>query len=406
MAADGQELQLFLTRRWWFGIMLTVWSTLFGSFGKLALKLAHNVEKKMSSLEDLQRRKKKRLRAKRHFALCFAFVAIGILNPCCEIAAYLFASQAMLVPFASLSIVWNAAFAPYLLGEKLTFRDMAGTFLIFCGCGVVAVAGNHRDQEFTFQFLMRRFCERDFIIYLACMFCALFSMAWIMIFRQDSRWWHRVACGCIGGVLGGNFFLVKCTTLLFELSVYDHSIWLDWRSYAIFAATIFCSLGGFILLNSALRQYPAVDIVPLYQCAIMIAGSSSALAFFQDWAGFKLWQCIVFPIGLALTMIGIPVLVRQGPPHSTSKSRLFFSHDHSPRSSCASEPELEDLWNQSPLDHSKEWNNKSPLASEQWNKNNSPLASKQDKHIIPVQHDVQGRRDYVIEHSSFQGYQA
>eukprot|EP00808_Paulinella_micropora_P018026 g47162.t1 len=285
VAKSNIDLQRYLTARWGLGVLLSVSASLFGTFGKIALKGVHNLSSRMAALSPCDPARH-RLQVQWYTGLSFAFVSILVVNPVCELSSFLFASQSLLVPFASLGIVWNVLFAPIVLGERLSQRDVLGTCMIMLGCTVVACSGNHGKQAYSFAFCLTRFQSTDFLIYLGCMITTTACMAIIILTCQKPDPWHRVSCGCIGGVVGGNFFLVKCTALLFEISAYDGSIWRDWRAYAIFAATAVATVGGLVLLNFALRQYPAVDVVPLYQSFLIIAGSASGAAFFKDWGHF------------------------------------------------------------------------------------------------------------------------
>ena len=107
----------------------------------------------------------RKLVQKRRAVVILSFVSIIIINPVCDIVAYAFASQAILVPLKSLSIVFNALLAPLLIHETLTKKDIKGTAVIVFGCTISTLSGSKTSAEYSWDGLMSNFSTTSMIVY-------------------------------------------------------------------------------------------------------------------------------------------------------------------------------------------------------------------------------------------------
>jgi EamA-like transporter family len=70
-----------------------------------------------------------------------------ILNPLCCVLAMRYASPSILAPFSGLTLVWIVAWSRCLIGEQPTPRQVSAAALIVLGEVVVAVFGDHTNDE-------------------------------------------------------------------------------------------------------------------------------------------------------------------------------------------------------------------------------------------------------------------
>ena len=100
---DGEDFDL-----WYVGVMLMVLSTFFGALGNIFIKQSFNVTERADADSSLTPA------ARRHARLVsWAFWLLGapvftiVLGSMINVAAFAFAAQSLLSPFAATTIVWN-----------------------------------------------------------------------------------------------------------------------------------------------------------------------------------------------------------------------------------------------------------------------------------------------------------
>ncbi|KAI9921244.1 hypothetical protein PsorP6_002122 [Peronosclerospora sorghi] len=131
---------------WVIGVTLSLTATLFGTLGKVLLKLSHTSSQTLS-------------------VKAAATVCVVLLNPVFDAMSYAYAAQSILAPMAGFSVVWNIVLSPYLLNEKLSTYDLRGTAVILVGCVLVGVSGSHDTPTHRSAELFRLFESRIFVEY-------------------------------------------------------------------------------------------------------------------------------------------------------------------------------------------------------------------------------------------------
>lgn len=279
---------------WYIGVLISSTASFMGTGGKLLLKYSHNVQD-ASDGESSKRSK---------IALWIGFACIFIFNPILDLVSYHFAEQSILSPLSALSILWATLFSPYFLQEKLTRRDMIGSALIIVGVVIVIVAGDHNSKEYSVRDVIDHYHSSSFVIYILIEASLFSAMIAHMVYGREGKL-KNVCYGLIGGVIGGNFYMVKCTVVLFG---HIADIWEHHETYFIFAGTIFCTVGGVAFLNKALKRDDAITVIPLYESALILNGSISAIAFWHAWDNFAKWQLALFPFGPLVSLGGVIIL--------------------------------------------------------------------------------------------------
>ena len=72
---------------------------------------------------------------------------MSVLNPLCCVLAMNYASPSILAPFSGLTLVWIILFSPMVNNEKPSSRQVLSCCFIICGEVIVAIFGDHTNDE-------------------------------------------------------------------------------------------------------------------------------------------------------------------------------------------------------------------------------------------------------------------
>ncbi|TDH70736.1 hypothetical protein CCR75_004969 [Bremia lactucae] len=287
---------------WIIGVSLSLTATLFGTLGKVLLKLAHTSPQALS-------------------VKAAATVCVFLLNPVFDALSYAYAAQSILAPMAGFSVVWNVVLSPYLLHEKVSSHDLKGSTIILFGCALVGVSGSHNTPTHHSAELFALFKSRIFIEYAFFVVCGAIVLTWMLSSYEKKSGWRRFAFGALSGLIGGNLFFLKASV---ELLAEGGAIWLKPETYAIFASTLVSAGGGIYVLDLGLREYDALYLVAIYQAFLILIGSISGVIFFHEISGiYSWWQLLLYPIGIITTVGGIIILSEK---HTGLRDVVFINN--------------------------------------------------------------------------------
>ena len=256
---DGADFDL-----WYVGVMLMVLSTLFGALGNVCIKQSFNVQASAdadSSLTPAARRRAK--------LVSWAFWLLGapvftiVLGSAIHVAAFAFAAQSLLSPFAATTIVWNTLLAPCCLRERLTRRDLAGTLVVVAGCVVAGASAPHSAATYTLDALLGLYAAPAFIAYAVAVAVVLGGAC---IGRATARPAVRRLCAsALPGVIVGNTnVLAKSLSELLaqcfahqppDFSAYRHA-----ASWLISLGALLLPLTNLYFLGRALEAFSASKV--------------------------------------------------------------------------------------------------------------------------------------------------
>jgi len=327
VSSESKKSLLFLA-----GIAFSVLGTLASGSGKMTMRFSHMMRERGRT--------------------CFHWILLGVsllfivgVGPGCDIVSYIYASQSILSPFAAMTIVWTALFAPCSLGEKLQKQDILGMLLVISGVIISSLTGNQDEQDVKYEDIVRNANKPGFWAFMIVNHSLMFSFFGIMFYTRnvrfkiqepgqpvrylvedkfdpdkeydakqradilfEQRWRNsllrRVAFCSAGGTMGGNQFMAKCFSSVISNKFQPPG---PSSGIALFAGVV--SGTEIFLLNKAMARYEATTVIPMYQSILIVFGSISAAAFWGDWDNFEVWQFVVFPIALVVVIIGIIVLV-------------------------------------------------------------------------------------------------
>lgn len=266
---------------------LSLTATLFGTLGKVLLKLAHTSTQALS-------------------VKVAAIVCVVLLNPVFDAMSYAYAAQSILAPMAGFSVVWNIILSPYLLNEKVSTHDVRGAAVILAGCVLVGISGSHDTPTHHSAELFALFRSRIFIEYAVFVFFCAMGLSWMACNFEKKSGWKRFAYGALSGLIGGNLFFLKASV---ELLAEGGAVWANPETYIIFLSALLSAGGGIYVLDLGLREYDALYLVAIYQAFLILIGSISGVIFFHEISGINSWwQLILYPSSIITTVGGIIVL--------------------------------------------------------------------------------------------------
>ncbi|KAG7387308.1 NIPA-like protein 3 [Phytophthora pseudosyringae] len=279
---------------WVIGVSLSLTATLFGTLGKVLLKLAHTSSQALS-------------------VKAAATVCVFLLNPVFDALSYAYAAQSILAPMAGFSVVWNIVLSPYLLNEKVSTHDVRGSAVILLGCMLVGISGSHVTPTHHSAELFALFQSRIFIEYAIFAVCTAVVLVWMICSYDKKSGWRRFAFGALSGLIGGNLFFLKASV---ELFAEGGAVWSNPETYVIVASALSTAGGGIYVLDLGLREYDALYLVAIYQAFLILIGSVSGVIFFHEISGMNSWwQLVIYPFSIVTTVGGIIVLSEKHTEH-------------------------------------------------------------------------------------------
>lgn len=260
---------------------------MIGSFSKIFLKKAHNIERDGGPLSLL--------RFNRGMGL------LGmIINPLVDLLAFAVGTTSVVSVTAGPSVLFNLMLAPLVLNERWSKLDVLGALVVTIGMVGVTLSANDDPPPITDYTQVY-----DLFVTSRFQFFALGFSIWgvlLLIFMTRGTFWSKLAWGALGGTVGGLFFLAKCFTTFFQFGI---TPWEHWQTYLISLGAVLSPLGGALLMNAALARYDAMYVVPTYQALLVLIGSSSGVIFFDEYSGMSTEDGVVFGLSVFATVLGI-----------------------------------------------------------------------------------------------------
>ncbi|CAK9054468.1 Probable magnesium transporter NIPA8 [Durusdinium trenchii] len=92
-----------------------------------------------------------------------SFIMMGLFPFPFDFFAYSFAAQSLVAPFAGLTLIMNQFFAPLILKEKIHRIDLYAAVIVFAGCTLTTVSGNHDSETYVLDDLLEFFRRTEFV---------------------------------------------------------------------------------------------------------------------------------------------------------------------------------------------------------------------------------------------------
>ena len=270
-------------------------------------------------------------------------LALVIVGSLFDFAALAFASQSLIAPLGSLTLVSNVFLAPLLLKEKLSRRDVVCTLVIVVGAALAVSCASHDDSTQSVSAMFSNFLRIQFIAYAALVVLSVVVLR-VITWKaaalrkrahtsreaakryQAGMKYHRFGYAAAAGIMGAQSVLfAKCTSTLFRTMIAGDGVMFVYPgTYGVLlglGVTIFFQIRW---LNSGLRLFPALYVVPVFQSFWILVSVISGMVFFQEYHGVldQPLQACGFCFGIFLTIGGVYVLSQKagqdGPQESAS----------------------------------------------------------------------------------------
>ena len=300
--------------RWLWGVFLAVGAAVISNLGLTLQKLSH--KRNLQSTSTHAEEHKSNYHKDPTWATGLGLVILGSVA---DLLALGFAAQSIVAPLGSLTLVSNVLLAPLFLGEQLDRRDLLATFAIVFGSAISVIFAAHEEIAYSVSDLFAFYLLPRFFVYavLVVLLCFVF-LYYIGIIEQNmgdsvkyasQRSYHRLLYSALSGVIGAQSVLfAKCFAELVVTGLMrqgNFGIFLYYQTYLVVIAMVTCILLQIKYMNSALLRFDSVTVVPIFQSFWILVSVIAGLVFFGEASNFSVYQAIMFPLGVLITLGGI-----------------------------------------------------------------------------------------------------
>jgi uncharacterized membrane protein len=298
---------------WVYGITLSVLASIFGGASKLAIRKSFLIENALDISAELavdSWKYESEIRANRRTAFWLrmsGMFGMTFLNPLCGVLAMNFASPSIVAPFSGLTLVWIVLFSDILIGEAPSCTQLVAASLIVIGEVVVAIYGDHtNDEEVTLVDVERSYREPAFIAYLVGVSVWMVVLCY-WITWSNSRSLTRFALGVAGGSLTGMQNFLKD-----GLTILKANEGLPWYSPMFLLLAVLTAFGGLLLLTACMKRHDVTYSSAMFVGAFVISASVMSAAHYHTFENLEnAVNYILYPVGLIILMIGVCILAHE-----------------------------------------------------------------------------------------------
>ncbi|KAL1919414.1 uncharacterized protein VTP21DRAFT_2107 [Calcarisporiella thermophila] len=302
------------------GVSVSLIASVMNALGLNLLKLDHVRNQQRS--EHLQRHECGR--PLWHIGL-YLYAASQIIG---STVALNFLRAQWVAPLGSASLIFNFIFARMLVGTRITRQDVIGTCVVIASVIVIVVVsgmgGDPQDEDISLENLKILFIRREFIIYFSVLnfltliaLCFSIYSSWLLnnekqrirvaLFRSMSlKRMKKIVGMCMAGVGGliasQTLLLAKSGVKLFVKTTQGSNQFTNALSWFIFGALIVTAVLQIYCLNTALKLYDSVAIVPMFFGSYTVMGMINSMIYLDQLSKTPGWI-------IALVMLGIGVLI-------------------------------------------------------------------------------------------------
>eukprot|EP00285_Hemiselmis_virescens_P013858 CAMPEP_0173401698 /NCGR_PEP_ID=MMETSP1356-20130122/51677_1 /TAXON_ID=77927 ORGANISM="Hemiselmis virescens, Strain PCC157" /NCGR_SAMPLE_ID=MMETSP1356 /ASSEMBLY_ACC=CAM_ASM_000847 /LENGTH=396 /DNA_ID=CAMNT_0014361897 /DNA_START=42 /DNA_END=1229 /DNA_ORIENTATION=+ len=310
------------TSTWVAGCLLFLVGSVVINFGQTVIRLSHIT----TTPHDAEGWK--RYKATLLWCGGLALFASGDLA---NLAGLNLAAQSLLEALGSVQFISNMVFSVTLLGERLKRRHVVSTALIVLGNVLIVAWGDHKSQKMTLTLVTRLVSSHVFLVYLAVVYSLALAIGLTEYFSRSTATaarragWGAALYAVSSAMVGANSVMViKALSGLVE--TYITSPEADRKPPTVrlvltLALTVVIAMAHIVFwltrLNSALRRYEALFIIPLLQVCWICFTVTSGGIFFGEFTSLSPRQILGFTGGVGVVILGVLVLIPAG-PHTPS----------------------------------------------------------------------------------------
>ncbi|EQC40965.1 hypothetical protein SDRG_02028 [Saprolegnia diclina VS20] len=255
--------------------------------------------------------------------LGFACVGLGSIA---DFAALTFAAQSVITPIGAFTLVANLGFAHYWLKEPLGSTDLAGTGLIVLGATAVTIFGSHESPKYSLDELIALSTRGSMVVY-AIAILGLVAFFHVVRMRSEQvlrkcgkaspeyralEKLHPLSYAGFAGIVGAqSVMFAKSSGELIQLSLQGRNQFNRVLTYVILAGLVLTISVQTHMLALGLKNFDALYMVPVFTCFFISFSVLGGAVYFNEFQAFTLYQWICFPLGVAITVVGVILLSRR-----------------------------------------------------------------------------------------------
>ena len=264
------------------------------------------------------------------------------------IIALTMAPQVIIASLDSLVMVYNAALAPYFLdNERFTKNDLKACLLVVSGVVFVVYFGPKTNKEYTGDELLEMLLQRSFLVF------TVFSLTTCAVLYGIIRYVKQTmgekyirdeqsVAGCLMAVAASTIpavlssYNLQLSKIVGELTSQSlnggENEFVHWPIYLFIFLLVSCNTVQVITLQTALANYSALLIVPIFQVQLtLLAIVNGGIYFseFENWGESGDGSWFWFSVGIIGCLAGIVILASRSmsdPIPHRSLNRQESSH--------------------------------------------------------------------------------
>ncbi|KAG2231096.1 hypothetical protein INT48_003465 [Thamnidium elegans] len=250
-------------------------------------------------------------------------------------------------PLGSVALIFNFIFAKLLVNTKITRKDVLGTCVVVASVIWIVVFGgmyNGDDQSISLESLKVKFMRPIFIIYFSALniiaFSGLIISIWSnwaisdetrksksQIFRNMNQKKMKHIVGLMFSIEGGllaseTLLLAKSGVKLFTLSIQSQvNQFNDNASRFILLALLVTAILQVYCLNTALKLYSSVVVVPVFYGTYTALGLVNTIIYLDEIGNYPPWAIALVFVGIGVLIYGVYLLSSKPDPAHLTEER-------------------------------------------------------------------------------------
>jgi len=260
---------------------------------------------------------------------------MSVLNPICCVLAMNYASPSILAPFSGLTLVWVILGSPLVNNEKPSSQQILACCLIISGEVIVAIFGDHtNDEDTTVEEVQASYEKPAFIFYFVGLMLYAIIMAYWINYSENSTL-RRFAWGCTSGAVTGAQNFLKDSLTIWKANAHQWCLMLF--PLMFFAAVT--AFGGLLLLTACMKRYDATYSAASFVGSFVVSASVMSAVHYNTFSQLNgVLNSVLYPFGIGILMVGVFLLVKessesdsendsinQGPPNDNNQEEV--NHD-------------------------------------------------------------------------------
>jgi uncharacterized membrane protein len=303
------------------GVALNLVGSVFINLGTNVVKLAHLQESGRTTKLD-------ELFVKLGWSTWSAGVATFVCGNIINFISFSFAAQSLLAALGSVQFVSNVLFSVTLLRERVTSRTLLATSLIVFGNFFIVGNSSKTSRSWTADELLELYSTPRYQSFVLVMVVIVLSLHWVYVSVTRAGYTYddcfRVipfSYAAVSAIIGSqSVLLAKSTSELVRSTLQGQDQFTRPFSYVILLGWVLTMMFWLYRMNTALRRYDALFIVPVLQVIWTLCSIVGGGLYFDEFANFSFLQGFMFIAGVMLVICGVFVLAVQRTPSASEAS--------------------------------------------------------------------------------------